>query len=100
MIEVTGRGAISALQTLPWGETSRGEGLCIPPASFRFPIYLGTRRVVLPTDCYYRQQQRSVIYASSRMSSGCLLRIRIKTVAWSLGFERFCSQFFKVAGLA
>lgn len=41
-----------------------------------------------------------VIYASSRMSSGCLLNIRIKTVAWSLGFERFCSQFLRVAGLA
>lgn len=33
MIEVTGHGAISALQTLPKGEMTRGAGFCMPPAS-------------------------------------------------------------------
>lgn len=59
MIEVKGRGVINAQHMLPEGETSCGEGLCMPPASLRLPIYLGTRRVVLPTRCCYREQQRS-----------------------------------------
>ncbi|MCY1364663.1 hypothetical protein D9M68_912220 [compost metagenome] len=59
MIEVTAHRNVSVLQTLPEGETSCGEGLCMPPASLRFPIYLGTRRVVLPTRCCYKEQQCS-----------------------------------------
>lgn len=39
--------------------TSCGEGLCMRLASYRFPIYLSTRRVILPVCCCYRDHLRS-----------------------------------------